>query len=352
MDLIKRLALRGFSRLLQSMTAQELLRQHARDLFQAPPRNALTFREFPQPPEYDYLQQPVDQPPADPTRRPIFITARFRSGSTFLWQLFRKTPGVTAFYEPLNERQWVAGSGNNPDPTHLGVDSYVTEYAGLGEIAKLFDRNWAFHRLYLDQKSHEPGLARYIQALIDAAPERAVLQFNRVDLRLPWLRAHFPEAYLLHLYRDPREQWISIVRKAGREIPLDYTNWTEDFGKDLFYTYEWCRDLQGIFPFLDPTQKEHPYYFHYALWRLSYLFGRQFADASIAYETLVNDLEGALEPVWRETNLPMAHLEPLNQLNKGRASQRAQEYAPCSWYEEIENRVEQLIKVYFQPPKP
>src|SRR5262245_55459716 len=39
-------------------------------------------------------------------RRPLFITGRFRSGSTLLWQLFRALPGVTCYYEPFNERRW------------------------------------------------------------------------------------------------------------------------------------------------------------------------------------------------------------------------------------------------------
>src|SRR4029453_9208736 len=40
------------------------------------------------------------------TRRPVFITARFRSGSTLLWNLFRHLSGCTSYYEPLNERRW------------------------------------------------------------------------------------------------------------------------------------------------------------------------------------------------------------------------------------------------------
>jgi hypothetical protein len=36
---------------------------------------------------------------------PVFVTGRFRSGSTLMWSLFRNVPGCTAFYEPLNERR-------------------------------------------------------------------------------------------------------------------------------------------------------------------------------------------------------------------------------------------------------
>src|SRR5262249_19597233 len=34
----------------------------------------------------------------------VLITARFRSGSTLLWNLFRATGTCTAYYEPFNER--------------------------------------------------------------------------------------------------------------------------------------------------------------------------------------------------------------------------------------------------------
>ena len=44
---------------------------------------------------------------AEPRRRPpIFITARFRTGSTLLWNIFRHIEGCTAYYEPFNERRW------------------------------------------------------------------------------------------------------------------------------------------------------------------------------------------------------------------------------------------------------
>src|SRR5262245_55357484 len=41
--------------------------------------------------------------PAGNGHRGLFITARFRSGSTLLWHLYANLPGVTAYYEPLHE---------------------------------------------------------------------------------------------------------------------------------------------------------------------------------------------------------------------------------------------------------
>ena len=36
----------------------------------------------------------------------VFVTSRFRSGSTLLWNIFRQSGSFTAFYEPFNERRW------------------------------------------------------------------------------------------------------------------------------------------------------------------------------------------------------------------------------------------------------
>ena len=62
----------------------------------------------------------------------------------------------------------------------------------------------------MDERSHDQRLFHYIDQLIRRAAGRPVLQFNRVDLRLPWLRAHFSDATIVHLYRHPREQWMSM----------------------------------------------------------------------------------------------------------------------------------------------
>ena len=70
---------------------------------------------------------------------PVFITARFRSGSTLLWQIFRQLPEATAFYEPHNGRRWfdTAQLDRQVDPSHRGVDNYWREYEGMAALARL-----------------------------------------------------------------------------------------------------------------------------------------------------------------------------------------------------------------------
>ena len=94
-----------------------------------------------------------------------------------------------------------------------------------------------------------PPMERYIEILVEAAKGRPVLQFNRADLRLPWLKARFPGARILHIFRHPRDQWCSSlmdIRRFPKEMKLC------DFAPfDRFYLLSWGRDLRRYFPFLD-----------------------------------------------------------------------------------------------------
>ena len=136
----------------------------------------------------------------------------------------------------------------------------------------------------MDSTSWNPQLRAYIQGLIDAAPGRAVLQFNRVDFRLPWLRTHFPNARFIHMYRHPRDQWCSSLVNIS-SFPRDATI-AEFEPHDHFYLLSWARDLSYQFPFLDPRTVNHAYELFFWIWTLSYWAGRQYCDDSFAFEAL------------------------------------------------------------------
>jgi hypothetical protein len=232
-------------------------------------------------------RMPAASPPRQ--RRPLFISGRFRSGSTLLWQLFRSVDSVTSYYEPFNQRRWFdpATRGTHVDATHINVTNYWAEFEGLAQLDALYDEAWTRRRLYMDAGAWNAPMQQYIQTLIDHAPGRAVLQFNDVDLRLPWLRARFPDAEILHIYRHPRDQWCSTLPRGE----FDMTALTlRDFEKyDAFYLLNWGRDLSYYFPFLTRDGAAHPYELYYQIWKLSYLCGRAYADHSVCFEALVRD---------------------------------------------------------------
>lgn len=333
---------------------REKLWQAGREMFTQAPPPALTKISLP-PLPHQYGQLATTAGPVPAGAVPIFITARFRSGSTFLWQLFSRIDNTTCYYEPLNEAQWFIKNRNNArvDATHIGVDDYRDEYAGMEDLGEFFDPRWAFHSLYMDEFAHNPNMERYIAELIGRAKGRAVLQFNRVDFRLPWLRAHFPQAKILHLYRHPREQWMSIVGKGARINPTEAISPEQTSASDGFYTLEWARDLRHAFPFLEPAGK-HPYELHYMLWRLSYTYGRTYSDVSICYEELISDFEKVAAGMFDAVGVHNADVSMLASLNHGVQKVRWPGYADEAWFSSLETRCERELQAFFSnisPPK-
>ncbi|MEP0496173.1 MAG: sulfotransferase, partial [Paraglaciecola sp.] len=164
-------------------------------------------------PKIKNTQSPYCQHSSDQLKSPsnrddiVFITSRFRSGSTLLWNLFRQTPGCTSYYEPFNERQWFnpALRGNTVDSSHRGVADYSAEYNGLNELTQFYNEDWIRKQLLMTEDSWNPGMKSYIESIVSSAKGRPILQFNRIDFRLPWLKKHFPNAKIIHLHRHPRD---------------------------------------------------------------------------------------------------------------------------------------------------
>lgn len=293
-----------------------------------------------------YPELATVQASPQPRRLPVFITGRFRSGSTLLWNIFRSVQGCTAFYEPLNERQWFNPGlrGERVDPTHLGVEEYWKEYQGLEHLGQWYRTDWIDRHLFMPAHHWDPNLKAYVQGLIDAAPECAVLQFNRVDFRLPWLRSNFPSARLIHVYRHPRDQWVSSL--ATSTFPRAGT--VQEFAQtDHFYLLAWARDLSYRFPFLDPRNAEHPYDLFYSIWKLSYLFGRAYSDASFGLEALSASPERELPRLMAAADVQQYDLPALARLVVPQKSKWSQ-YADQEWFAQREARCEEVLASFLR----
>jgi len=217
---------------------------------------------------------------------PIIATSRFRSGSTLLWQAFDRLDGVTAFYEPFNERRWFDPSvrGEGVDASHRGTSDYSKNYDGLEGLSQWYDVNWTTRHLVMDVKHKDSGIINYIKYIISKSIGRPVLQFNRVDFRLAFLRRAFPEAVLVHLMRDCRDVWRSSLKGAENDPAWRLA----DFEPHAhFYLMVWYRDLAVTFPnLLQDGAKVHPYLVHVLIERLSELFAYEHADIFVRYEDL------------------------------------------------------------------
>ncbi len=276
----------------------------------------------------------------------VFITGRFRSGSTLLWNVFRQMENCTAYYEPFNERRWFDPSarGNRMDATHRGVSDYWKEYDGLEELAQYFSDDWPAKGLLMDAQSWNPAMKRFIEIMVERSRGRPILQFNRIDFRLPWIRHYFPHAKIIHLFRHPRDEWFSCLfheRCQNKDCSLQ-----EFFECEGFYLQAWSQDLQYHFPFLAPTRIRHPYHLFYFIWRLSYLYGMQFSHHSIAYEHLIESPRQALTDMFHVLDIQYDGLDLLASLIDPRQTGRWKQYADEAWFREQEAMCELTIEEF------
>jgi hypothetical protein len=273
----------------------------------------------------------------------IIITARFRSGSTMLWNLFRQAGGFTAYYEPLHERRWFDPGVRQDriDATHRNVEEYWREYDGLEVLGQYYDEDWTHRNLLMDENFWAPDLKQYVDILIDRAPARPVLQFNRIDFRLPWFRRHYPNATFLHIFRHPRDQWCSTLME-------DITRYTKnmamaDFKSDRFYLRPWGLDLKYHFPFLDEKRIQHPYQLYYFIWKLSFMFGRKYCDESLQFEKLVEEPDSRIPELFHTLGAHSVDLESVKKVMSIPPLGRWRAYADEEWFQEHESHCDSII---------
>lgn len=239
---------------------------------------------------------------------PIFVHSLFRSGSTYVFNAFRRaTAGYWCYQEPLNE--YVRHVASAPERL-LEIDGHDASllrhpllerpyfwefYQVRNAIAALFRKEFSYDGFFMpaDHPSFV-DLTGYLQRLIDSAKGRPFLQCCRTFGRLAALRDTLGGTHI-HLWRNPHDQWWSY--QVG-----DYFDATTQLiynASDLPTILAAAKELCGIPSFHDPDidaelaharghrlAARNSYIAFYALWMYSLLACEQAAKLSINIDSL------------------------------------------------------------------
>jgi hypothetical protein len=230
----------------------------------------------------------------------VFVTGDFCSGSTLLFTLFRKTGEYYSLYEPLHERLleyliWPLP----PDDHHFHVDNYQTELKGFDKIPQLFNPSWGTSELYLSADAQADELYRYLSYLIGTAFGRAdkvMVKENRFTFRMGWLKAKFPQAKVVHIYRKKEDQWKSNLRRAQAWLGREDIG-QNDVNYNGFAIANWCEDLKRTFPELGAENFDNGFDRFAKLWELCLAENQRYADISVDYWALTHQFEETCEKI-------------------------------------------------------
>jgi hypothetical protein len=93
---------------------------------------------------------------------------------------------------------------------------------------------------------------------------------------------------------------------------------------------------------LDENLLDHPYQMFYLIWKLSYLFGRQYAHFSLAFEELVESPDTSLRAMLDAAKIKDYDIGALKNLIVRPEIGKWREYAHESWFQNQEATCEQI----------
>lgn len=237
---------------------------------------------------------------------PIFIHSLFRAGSTYLFQVFRRSDaGYWVYQEPMHETTFA--SANNPGALLNGFGEAETKLNRHPRLngsyfQELFDAWPAWkdsiaesmvYRAYFASKETEVGTV-FWQSLIAAAKGRPVFQECRTSGRIQAIKNALGGRHL-YLWRNPWDQWWSykinnyfntanqlIIHADDAPAPLQLMRRALDLPQ-----YD-NQDLGGAFAFYSQRllTSEQSYLVFYMLWCLALLEGAKNAHLMINIDRL------------------------------------------------------------------
>jgi hypothetical protein len=246
-----------------------------------------------------------DQHPMEHDRHgaPIFIHSLWRSGSTYLFQVFRRTSGYWAYQEPLHETVLPAckdpavlesfTSDNYKWLRHPALDKQY--YYELRQTHDAWHKK-LFKKMILDDYfvDTDTDTIDYFSALIQAARGRPVIQECRTSGRIASIRRAIGGVHI-YLWRNPWDQWWSFKVDAyfntvcqiiigAPNAPPAILFLREEIGYRPFHAEDMGAEIYHFQA--RPLSSEQGYLVFYMLWCLALLNGSAAADLLINVDKL------------------------------------------------------------------
>lgn len=268
----------------------------------------------------------------------LFITGRFCSGTTFLWNFFNCMDQYCAYYEPLHPGLLASIQHISPKQKHQGVDNYWHEYAKLHELDQYYSPSFGFEKLTLQENEQHSDLESYLNYLAENNNDKSVaIKFNRVDFRLGWLTHRFPEAKLIHIERNIRDSWKSSRAHLSAEAEKDM------FQFNAYELIQWATALDEQFPFII-DHSTSSYHLHYLIAKLSEKFSRHYAHVTINFEQdIIENFDRFIEKISLITGLSQ---QDMFSYAEKRSISAPKKYTldELNWLENVEKECDHILE--------
>lgn len=228
----------------------------------------------------------------------IFISGRFRSGTSMLWNLFEQHPDYHAWYEPLHSNLLEHIRHVKPQKDHLGIQDYWKNYRKIKGLNNHYKSDFGIKRLLMHKHDKWESLKNYIDYLISQSEDKIpVIKFNRMDLRLSWLKNNFPGCKIINIRREPFPLWVS----CRKHIENDADKLNESYA-DAYELMQWSVELAKDFPMLQKQNSRNSYFRHYFIWKLSNLMADSCSDLILRLEKDFFDSKSGVNKIGKLLN--------------------------------------------------
>ncbi|MDE2463145.1 MAG: hypothetical protein KGO02_05465 [Alphaproteobacteria bacterium] len=294
----------------------------------------------------------------DPQQAPIFIHSLFRSGSTWLFDRFRRSlAGYWCYQEPFHE--FLINLKDRPEDVlaihqqtsqelrHPALNKpYFYEFHAVREhIAASFAKCISFDSFF--DATCCPAFADYVGKLITHAPARPVLQCCRSFGRIAFLQQQFGGAHL-HLWRNPRDQWWSyqindyfditgLAILNAERVPEVVAQLREVVGFVPIHRDTFAEEYALLAKF--PLDAEQRYLTFYVLWLYSLLENRRHGCCDLNIDRLSQDQGYCAEAATRLAALGVPGVD----LGQCAVPQTQFEPSEIDYFEKIEQRARALF---------